>query len=109
MLDSPGPVYGLQRATDKQLWSVIGVAWACVGGVPTGVVEPGESLRFQVWLGSAASPHASPPIQPEERIGLYRIVLFLFDHPTTNDSDDRPLSEGDRRSNVFEVKFASQQ
>ena len=108
MPDSSGPVYQLQRAVDRDLESVVGEgAWACGGGVPTGVVEPGQTLEFQVWVGSSLSPYANPSILHEERIGLYLIMLILFDHPTTNDSNDRPLSDDERRSNVFEIKFGS--
>ncbi len=102
-----GPVYGLRRVTDQRTPMMMGIFWACVGGVPAGVIEPGESVVLRVWLGSADSPNADPPIRPEERIGIFRIFLLLFDRPTTNDEREDQLPEGDRRSNVFEVTFES--
>jgi hypothetical protein len=71
------------------------------------VIEPAESVVFRVWLGSADSPNANPPIRPEERTGVFRIFLRLFDRPTTNDDGEGLLPEGDRQSNVFEVTFES--
>jgi hypothetical protein len=39
----------------------VGVFWTCIGGVEPGRVPPGDTLMFDIWLGSGESPNAIPP------------------------------------------------
>lgn len=104
--ESTGPMYDVRRVgPDADRRSLVGAAWACVGGVPTGVVPPGDTLTTRVWLGSMKSPGATPPDQPEDRVGLFQIGLSLCkDHVRDSDRCE-PLPDAARVSNYFEVKF----
>jgi hypothetical protein len=101
-----GALYGVRRTgADSAAQSWVGGAWACVGGVPTGRLRPGESLRAAVWLGSTDSPNARPPIRPEERVGRFRIEFQLCTS-FENDSDNCTLLlQTARQSNAFELRF----
>lgn len=101
-----GPMYGVRRTgADSAAQAWVGGAWACVGGVPTGTLRPGESLRAAVWLGSTDSPNARPPIRPEERVGRFRIDFQLCTS-FENDSDNCTLlPQAARQSNAFELRF----
>ena len=106
--DSEGPIYWLRRTgPDSTAPSFAGSAWACVGGVPTGRVRPGEALRARVWLGSTDSPNARPPISPAERVGRFRIEFALCTGPEADSDDCEPLPAPARESNAFEVRFGS--
>jgi hypothetical protein len=106
--ESEGPIHWLRRTgPDSTAPSFVGGAWACVGGVPTGRVRPGEVLRAQVWLGSTDSPQARPPITPEERVGRFRVEFALCVRPEADSDDCEPLPAPARESNAFEVRFGS--
>lgn len=104
--DSQGPMYEIRR-TGIQAGhrSLVGAVWACVGGVSTGDVPHGESISVRVWLGSAKSPNANPPDRPEDRVGVFRILLNLC-RTYQGDSDDcELLPDSERRSNEFEIRY----
>jgi hypothetical protein len=73
--------------------------------VPTGVVPPGGTLAARVWLGSLESPHAVPPIRPEERVGRFRIEFRLCAAPEADSDYCKLLPRAARESNEFEVRF----
>jgi hypothetical protein len=100
-------MYGVRRTgEDSTARSFVLAVWACVGGVPTGRIPPGGSLSARVSLGSTDSPHAQPPIAPEERVGRYRIEFALCAQPAGDSDDCEALPQAARESNAFEVRFA---
>ena len=105
--DITGPIHWLRRTgADSTARVFAGDVWACVGGVPTGRILPGESLSARVSLGSTDSPLAQPPIASGERVGQFRIEFALCAQPA-NDSDAcQALPQAARESNPFEVRFA---
>jgi hypothetical protein len=108
MPELAGPNYGLRRTgPDSTARVFIGEAWACVGGVPTGEVRPGDTLHARVWLGSTDSPQAQPPIAPEDRVGRFRIEFGLCTSYEGNSDNCEPLPQAARESNAFEVRFGS--
>jgi hypothetical protein len=101
-----GPIHRIRRTgPDSTAEAWIGAAWACVGGVPTGRVRPGEMLRARVWLGSTESPQARPPITPEERVGQFRIEFALCTHYAADSDACEALPQAGRESNTFLVRF----
>ena len=81
-------------------------AWACVGGVPTGSIAPGDAVLVRVILGTVDQPDMQPPLQLEWLIGQMRVELWLC-RGAVADSDDcvEPLPQAERQSNAFEVRF----
>jgi len=101
-----GPLFYLRRTgADSARSSFIGEGWACVGGVPTGMVLPGASLSTRVWLGSTDSPNAQPPIRSDERVGSFRVEFLLCARAETDSDNCRPVPPPARQSNAFEVRF----
>jgi hypothetical protein len=96
-------MYTIRREPDSGVPAFIGAAWACVGGVPAGRLEPGASIKREVWLGSSLSPNAHPPLTIEQRTGTFRILLSLCEQASDDSGDCRLLPETERQSNVFEV------
>lgn len=104
--DSTGPIHRLRRSgPDSTIGIAGGTDWACVGGVPTGVVPPGGRLTARVWLGSWESPHAVPSIRPEQRVGRFRIEFRLCTAPEADSDDCKLLPRAARQSNEFDVVF----
>lgn len=105
------PTYTYQRIEgpslfDRAGWSnrtVVGIAWACYGGVPTGVLAAGDSISIRVWVGSADSPHAYPPVTYAERIGTFRILLDLCATYAIEVCSLLPVEQ--RRSNEFLLRL----
>jgi hypothetical protein len=105
--DSMGPVYGLRRTgPDSTARSVVLAVWACVGGVPTGRILPGETLAAGVSLGSTDSPRAQPPITPDQRVGHFRIEFALCVQHADDSDDCEALPQAARESNGFQLRFA---
>ena len=101
-----GPIHWIRRTgPDSAAAAWIGSAWGCVGGVPTGRVRPGQTLRARVWLGSTDSPHAQPPITPKERVGRFRIEFALCTRYAADSDDCDALPQAARESNDFVVRF----
>jgi hypothetical protein len=101
--DHDGPIFNLQRATSVTTQSVVGGAWACVGGVPTGRLPAGDSVVVNVGLGSWDSPHANPPITMSMRTGLFRVVLQLCQDHAADSVGCRLLPIEQRRSSIFRI------
>lgn len=106
MPGNTGPLFALRRTgPDSTARSFIGADWACVGGVPTGVLPAGEALGLRVWVGSTESPNANPPVAPSERVGRFRVLLALCAAPVTDSDRCAPLPLAQGQSNAFEVTF----
>jgi hypothetical protein len=102
--EDPLPLYEIRREGPGERTSIIGFARGCVGAVPTGVVAPGDSLVVPVWLGSAESPYANPPVTMAHRTGCFRILLALVEAPAADSDFVRMLPDERRRSNVFCIR-----
>ena len=82
-----------------------GVAWACVGGVPTGSLTPGEQVTIRVPFGGPDQPRAQPPITPERYTGRFRILLGLcVRYEADSDACER-VPDRARQSNAFEIRL----
>jgi hypothetical protein len=104
--DHRGPMHRLRRTgPDSTRRAFIGAVWACVGGVPSGVLGPGDTVSASVWLGSTESPSANPPIAAEQRVGRFRIELLLCEAPVTDSDRCRLLPQMRRESNAFTVGY----
>jgi len=104
--DSEGPMYAIRRSgSDAERRSLVTAVWACVGGVPSGTLRPGDSLSARVWLGSMKSPNADPPDRPEDRIGRFQIDFLLCAAQVSDSDDCRLLPLSERQSNEFEIRF----
>ena len=104
--DYAGPLFGLRRTgpdSTRTFWSDI--AWACVGGVPTGEIRAGDSLTIEVRLGAYDQPTMSPPLRPEDFTGLLRVVLQLCGAVSADSDRCQALPHGLRESNAFVVRF----
>jgi hypothetical protein len=105
--EDTGPINWLRRTGEDSTARVsVGGAWACVGGVPTGQVLPGESLSARVSLGSTDSPQARPPITPEERVGRFRIEFALCARHADDSDNCEALPQAARESNAFDLRVA---
>lgn len=103
---STTPLWWVRRTgADSTAKAFIGGAWACVGGVPSGRLAPGDSMVLRVWLGSTASPNANPPIQPAERVGRFRVELTLCKGAVADSDRCELLPQAQRQSNPFDVVF----
>ena len=101
-----GPLFGLRRTgpdSTRTLWTDI--AWACVGGVPTGELRPGDSVTVGVRLGAYDQPTMSPPLRAEDIVGLMRVVFQLCAHYTADSDYCQPLPGALRESNAFDVRY----
>jgi hypothetical protein len=107
MPDFTGPINCVRRTGEDSTARVfVGGAWACVGGVPTGRVLPGESISARVSLGSTDSPQARPRVTPEERVGRFRIEFALCARQEEDSDNCELLPQAARESNAFDVRFA---
>jgi hypothetical protein len=104
--ESTTPMFGLRRTgSDSARVLFSDLAWACVGGVPTGSIPAGDSVIVAVPVGSLDQRAKQPPLRPEHIVGLMRIELSLC-HKYSADSDycDR-LPQAQRSSNAFLVEY----
>lgn len=102
--EDPLPIYEIRREGPGERTTIIGYTRGCVGGIPTGVVAPGDSLVVPVWLGSGESPYANPPVTMAHRTGCFRIHLALVEAPAANSDYTRVVPDERRRSNVFCIR-----
>jgi hypothetical protein len=79
--------------------------WACVGGVPTGTLMPGDSLIVSVRFGSVDQPMMQPPLQPDELVGDFRVQLLLCVRPEQDSDHCSPSPQAQRSSNAFSVRY----
>lgn len=102
-----GPLFHVRRTgpdSTRKLWNDI--SWACLN-VPTGELPAGDSLNFEVPLGAYDQPTTSPPIKPEDLVGLMRVELHICANSQA-DSDRctiSPLPQPLRQSNAFDVRY----
>ena len=103
---STTPMYGVRRTgadSSKSLFS--DVAWACVGGVPTGEIPRGASVTVRVPLGTVDQPAMQPRLKPEELVGLMRVMLELCRTFSTDSDYCDPVPDTQRSSNPFLVTY----
>lgn len=104
--EATGPMYGARRTgTDSTRRFFTDWAWACVGGVPTGTLAPGDSVVVRVRFGSVDQPTMQPPLQPGDLVGDFRIELALCLRPETDSDLCRPVEQAQRSSNAFSVQY----
>jgi hypothetical protein len=99
---STEPMYDLVRAAPDSGAHVFGPVWACVGGVAAGVLNPGDTLTLEVPLEVAEEGH-SPPTSMDERTGLFRVVLDLYETFNAETEHGVALPDAARQSNVFKI------
>lgn len=102
------PTYSFRRTgADSLKVTEFGPVWACVGGVPPGVVEPGATLSFQLLLYARADYNGQPPPNPAARVGLFRAELSLFRCAAggTWAAGCTMLAQPERQTNAFDVRF----
>ena len=101
-----GPIFGYRRTGPDSTRSLFtDSAWGCVGGVPAGVLRPGDSVTVHVRLGAFDQPQMTPPLQPDEIVGRMRIWLALCTRNVPNSADCGPLPLVERESNAFDVRY----
>ena len=104
--NSVGPMFGARRTgPDSTRRFFTDWAWACVGGVPTGTLNPNDSVVVRVRFGSVDQPTMQPPLQAGDLVGDFRIELSLCARPEM-DSDRCAFSlQALRSSNAFTVRY----
>lgn len=102
-----GPLYGIRRTgPDSTRRLQNDIAWGCGGRVPTKELRPGDSVTVQIRLGAYDQPTQSPPVQPEDLVGLMRVQFSLC--ARSGNSDDcalAPLPQALEQSNAFDVRY----
>ena len=101
--DSDDPLLSLRRELPPGASPIVGSPRACVAGVPTGRLAPGDSLVVKVWLGSVDSPSAYPPITMTDRTGIFRVLLDLCAEAVADSDECTLLPAGQRQSNLFRL------
>jgi hypothetical protein len=102
------PTYSFRRTgADSLKVAEFGPAWACVGGVSPGIVEPGATLSFQLQLYARADYNGQPPPNPVARVGLFRAELPFYRCAAggTWAQGCTLLVQPDRQTNAFDVRF----
>jgi hypothetical protein len=100
------PMFGIARTGPDSLRRLfVDFAWACVGGVPTGVIAPGHSVTVRVPLGSVDQPNMTPPLQPADLVGQLRVELELCSDGVPDSERCTLLPAAARRSNSFVVHY----
>ena len=104
---STSPMFDLRlTGPDSTRTNVFGgFAWACVGGVPTGVLAPGEQVTIRVPFGGPDQPRAQPPITPENYTGRFRILLGLCARHVADSDACELIPDRARQSNAFEIRL----
>lgn len=105
-LGAPGPMFGVRRTgADSTRRFFTDFVWACVGGVPTGTLNPGDSVTVRVPIGSFDQPTMRPPLAPGDLIGGFRIELSLCAHFEADSDRCMLLPQAQRSSNMFTVSY----
>jgi len=105
-INTVSPMFGIRRtgadSTRRyfQEWD-----WACTGGVPTGTLNPGDSIVVRVPLGSVDQPTMQPALQPGDIVGELRIELTLCAQFETESGRCALLPQAQRSSNAFSVRY----
>ena len=104
--ESDTPMFGVRRTgADSTRTLFVDWAWACVGGVPTGQILPGDSVTVRVSLGSVDQPAMQPPLKPEDLVGLMRVDFLLCRKYVTDSDDCDKMPQSARTSNAFLVTY----
>jgi hypothetical protein len=107
MPESSGPMYSARRTgPDSVRPFFTEMAWACVGGVPTGQLAPGDSVAISFIFGNGAQQPMQPPLQPEHLVGTFRLELHLCSVPSADSDRCEPAPAEQRQSNSFDVRYA---
>lgn len=101
-----GPIFGYRRTgPDSARTLFTDTGWACVGGVPTGTIAPGDSVTVRVRLGAFDQRNMTPPLQAGDIVGQMRVDLELCArYSEDSDACDR-LPQAARQSNAFDVRY----
>lgn len=100
------PMFGVGRTgADSMRSFFVDWDWACVGGVPTGIIAPGQSVSVRVAFGSVDQPRMEPPLRSEQLIGVFRIHLSLCRKYSSDSDSCELLPAAERRSNAFLVHY----
>jgi hypothetical protein len=100
------PMFDVGRSGPDSLRRLfVDFAWACVGGVPTGVIPPGRSITVRVPLGSVDQPNMQPAMQPQDLVGELRVELELCADGMADSDRCTLLPAVARRSNPFIVHY----
>jgi hypothetical protein len=103
---STTPMFGLRRTgSDSARVLFSDFAWACVGGVPTGAINPRDSVMVKVPIGSLDQRAKQPPLRPEHIVGLMRIELSLCQKHLADSDYCDPGPQAQRSSNAFLVTY----
>jgi len=101
-----GPMFSIRRTgADSTRTFFVDWAWACVGGAPTGTLNPGDSTVMRVAFGSVDQPGMMPPLQPGDLVGEFRIELILCAQYVADSDDCTPAPQSQRSSNAFSVRY----
>src|SRR4051812_14319678 len=99
---STTPMFGVRRTgSDSTAKLFSGLAWACVGGVPTGEIPVGGSVTVRVPLGTVDQSAMQPPLRPEDLVGLMRVELSLCKKYSADSDYCDPSPQTQRSSNAF--------
>ena len=104
--ESTTPMFGVRRTgADSTRTFFSDLAWACVGGVPTGEIPAGGSLTVRVSVGSLDQPAMQPPLKPEHLVGLLRVDLRLCKRYSADSDYCDSVPDAQRSSNAFLVTY----
>ena len=104
--ESTTPMFGIGRTgADSTKAFFSDIAWACVGGVPTGKIVPGGSAAVRIPIGSVDQPAMQPPLTPEQLVGLLRVNLLLCRRYSEDSDFCDAMPEAQRISNAFLVTY----
>lgn len=101
-----GPLFGFRRTGPDSARTLVSDAeWACVGGVPTGTLAPGDGVTMRVRLGAFDQPRMTPPLRPEDIVGLMRVELELCTRFSRDSDACERVPQAERQSNAFLVRY----
>jgi len=104
--ESQTPMFGVRRTgPDSTRRFFSDIAWACVGGVPTGEIPPGGKISVRAIVGSMDQQGMQPPLKPEDRVGLMRVSFMLCRSYSADSDFCDVLPERERISNAFLVAY----
>jgi hypothetical protein len=104
--ESQTPMFGIRRTGPDSMKALFSdLAWACVGGVPTGQIPPGGTTTVRVPVGSVDQPAMQPPLKPEDLVGLMRVDLLLCRSYSADSDYCDAMAETERISNAFLVTY----
>ena len=97
------PKFGIARTgRDSTAPLLTCLAWACVGGVPTGVIAPGDRVTIRALLGGMDQ---TPPADSAFYVGRMRIHLELCRRHSGDSDRCERLPASESRSDAFTVRY----